>query len=120
MKKIIFIYNADSGFFNSLKDTVQKTIAPDSYECKLCQVTYGAFSMKEEWKDFIDSLKIKIEFLHKDEFIKKYKITDHPFPNAFLEDDGKVTLLISNKEINATSSVPELKALVQKKIDSIK
>ena len=72
MKKLIFIYNADSGFFNSLKDTVQKTVAPKSYDCKLCQVTFGAFSMKDDWREFINQLSIKVEFLHKDEFIKKY------------------------------------------------
>ena len=74
-KKIIFVYNAKSGLFNSLKDTVHKTLSPNTYECNLCQVTFGAFNMKDEWKEFIENLKIKSEFLHKNEFIKKYNIS---------------------------------------------
>jgi len=119
MKTLIFIYNADSGFFNSLKDTVQKTITPKSYECKLCQVTFGAFSMKDDWKEFINKLPIKVEFLHKDEFINKYKISKYPFPNAFIKENNNLKLLISSKEINSTKNITELKTLVQKKIKSI-
>jgi len=120
MKKLIFIYNADSGFFNSLKDTVQKTVAPKSYDCKLCQVTFGAFSMKDDWREFINQLSIKVEFLHKDEFIKKYGKTKHNFPNAFIEENKKLTLFISSQEINSTKDIAELKALVEKKIKTIK
>jgi len=62
MKKIIFVYNANSGFFSSLKDTIHKTISPDTYQCNLCQVTFGAFNMKDEWKEFIEKLPYEIDF----------------------------------------------------------
>ena len=119
MKTIIFTYNADSGFFNSLKDTIHKTVAPKSYDCNLCQVTFGAFSMKDDWKEFIENLSIKVEFLHKNEFINKYGDKKESFPNAFIEDNNKLTLLISSEEINKTKNILQLKTLVKEKLEKL-
>lgn len=119
MEKIIFVYNANSGFFSSLKDTIHKTVSPKTYQCNLCQITFGAFDMKEDWKEFIQKLPYEIEFLHKNEFIKKYRIIEHDFPNAFTIKNGKPDLLISNKEINSAKSIKDLKNLVNKKIKSM-
>jgi len=119
MKKIIFVYNANSGLFSSLKDTIHKTFSPKTYQCNLCQITFGAFNMKEDWKEFIQKLPYEIEFLHKDEFNKKYGKTKCDFPNAFTIKNGKLELLINNKEINSAKSIEELKTLVQQKIKSL-
>ena len=119
MKKIIFVYNANSGLFSSLKDTIHKTVSPKTYQCSLCQITFGAFNMKEDWKEFIQKLPYEIEFLHKDEFNKKYGKTEYDFPNAFTIKNGKPDLLISDKEINSAKSIEDLKDLVKNKIKSI-
>ena len=119
MKKIIFVYNANSGIFSSLKDTIHKTISPKTYKCNLCQITFGAFNMNEDWKKFIQKLPYEIEFLHKDEFIKKYGKTKYDFPNVFTIKNGKPDLLISNKEINSARTIEDLKTLVQQRIKSL-
>ena len=114
--KIVFVYNANSGLFSSLKDTVHKTVSPETYECNLCQITFGAFNMKDEWKEFIETLSYKTEFLHKDEFDKKYGKTKYAFPNAFIIKEGNLKLLITKEEINSAKSIKDLKGLVNKKI----
>jgi hypothetical protein len=76
--------------------------------------------MKDDWREFINQLSIKVEFLHKDEFIKKYGKTKHKFPNAFIEENKKLTLFISSQEISSTNNIPELKTLVQQKIKTLK
>jgi len=76
--------------------------------------------MNQEWKEFIDQLPFEIEFLHKDEFIKKHKNIKEDFPNVFISENNKLTLLISNKEINKAKSIQDLKDLVTNKIKNIK
>ena len=108
--KLIFVYNADSGLLNALKDAVHKTVSPDTYECNLCAITYGSVSMKPEWRKFIRSLLVETEFLHRDEFLEVYGPGEGDFPAIFRSDRK---LLISAEEINRCGSLEELKRLVE-------
>jgi hypothetical protein len=118
-KILVFIYNADSGAINLVKDFWKKILRPSSYECNLCMQTFGAFKVKKDWKKFIESLKISTEFLHKDEFEKKYNILDADYPSAYLKEKEKFSLLISSDEMNSVNSLDRMEALVLKKIDSL-
>lgn len=114
---LVFVYNADSGAINLVKDFWKKILKPSSYECNLCQQTFGAFSVKKDWKKFISSIEIETEFLHKDEFKQKYNILDAKYPSAYLKEDGKLTLIISSDEMNSAKSLDEMEALVLTKIN---
>lgn len=88
ISKLIFVYNANSGTINSLLDSAHKIISPQTYDCKLCDLTYGVFKENDEWLRFRESINknntpassdsrdannnITLEFLHKDEFNNKY------------------------------------------------
>ena len=63
---LVFVYNADSGLFNTLTDIAHKIFSPDTYSCNLCMITHDNLSMRSEWKDFIEKLDIELEFLHRD------------------------------------------------------
>ena len=114
--KIIFIYNADSGRLNTILDTIHKTFSPKTYNCNLCKITFNTLDMKDDRKQFIDSLKIPIEFLHKDEFLKEYKTKKYRFPIILSEIDNKLQILINTQELNNLSSEKELIKLVSEKI----
>lgn len=125
---LIFVYNADSGgLFTGLKDTLHKTFRKSTYECNLCQVTFGAFGMKKDWKNFVNDLdvpvefkkkdKFKFDFLHKDEFNEKFKVADAKFPSAYILDDGTLKLFISQDEMNSVKEIEELKNMVVAKIE---
>ena len=114
--QLVFVYNAGSGLFESLTDFAHKILSPSTYDCKLCALTYGNFSMKQEWKSFIESLPVSTVFLHKDEFEKKYREQDL-LPAVFLEKNGNLQPLISKKEIEACTSLEELMDLVERKIN---
>ena len=127
-KKLIFVYNAESGgAFTALKDTLHKTFRKSTYQCNLCAVTFGAFGMKRDWKNFVNDLdvsvefkkkdKFKFEFLHKDEFNQKYDVKDAKFPSAYLLDKTGLDLFITQDEMNDVKSIDELKELVNKKIE---
>ena len=112
---LIFVYNADSGLMNTLLDIGHKIVAPQTYACNLCAITHSTFSMRDEWKRFVDDLKIPIEFLHRDELSKQYGIHDAALPAVFRETDKGLEVWISREEINRCRSLDELKRLVEQK-----
>ena len=113
---LVFVYNADSGAINLMKDFWKKMVKPSSYECNLCMQTFGTFGVKKDWKKFIKSIEIETEFLHKDEFEEKYGVLDAKFPSAYLNEDGKLALIISSDEMNSAKSLDEMETLVRSKI----
>lgn len=114
-QQLIFVYNADSGLFNSLNDFAHKIISPSTYQCNLCMLTYGNFSMKQDWKHFIQQLPADTMFLHKNEFKKTYRLkTD--LPAVFMQQDNALLMLIPGKEINNCRSLQQLKDLVSAKL----
>lgn len=70
--KIIFLYNAESGFVNTLIDIGHKIISSETYSCNLCKLTFGNFKESSRWKEFRENSRHEMEFLHKDEFEEKY------------------------------------------------
>ncbi|WP_292470338.1 hypothetical protein [Methanolobus sp.] len=118
-KKVIFVYNADSGIFNSIEDYVHKIVSPSTYGCNLCGLTYGNMGMKNNWKQYISGQKYPVEFLHKDVFFKKYNLDNVSFPCAYIEYNGKIELLITSDEINYLGTLEELMLLVSKKLADI-
>ena len=116
--KLIFVYNADSGVINIVKDFWKKALKPSSYECNLCMQTFGTFGMKKDWKSFIKDLNIDTEFLHRDEFEVKYKIKDAKYPTAYISDNNNLTLFISDEEMNAVKSLDEMEVLVMGKLNN--
>ncbi len=116
---IVFVYNADSGFFNALTDYAHKIISPDTYSCNLCTITYDNMGMKQKWKKFIDNLSIRVEFLHRDEFLKRYHLKEIEFPSAFIKKEENITLLITHTDIDNCKSMGDLMNLVTKKVEEI-
>ena len=109
---LVFVYNADSGLFNTLTDIAHKVFSPQTYECNLCAITYGNFGIRAEWKEFLETLDVELEFLHRDELARQYGLKEVSLPAVFLKEEGKLTPWISSTEINGCSSAEELKSLI--------
>jgi hypothetical protein len=76
-QELIFVYNANSDFFSTVTDFAHKILSPATYQCHLCALTFGNFSIKQGWKSFIEGLSLKAILLHKDEFEGEYGIYPH-------------------------------------------
>ncbi|MBD3213186.1 MAG: hypothetical protein GF311_11315 [Candidatus Lokiarchaeota archaeon] len=116
---LVFIFNADSGAINSVKDFFHKMVKPSTYECNLCAVTFGNFGMKKEWAEYISGLEdeVNIEFLHRDEFEEYYpEVKDAKYPSAYIEKPNGLDIFISQEEMNNVESVEELKKLVNQRL----
>jgi len=118
-KKLLFVYNADAGFFNTLTDYAHKVLSPKTYPCQLCAITYGNLGMNKDWKRFVSGLPYPVEFLHRDELFKKYHISEGAFPCAYFRDGGTISLLIKKQDIDKCQSVDELKELVKESLQKI-
>ena len=115
--KLIFVYNADSSVFSQVSDAVKKVVTPSKYECNLCMITYGAVSMKDEWREFLDALPFEKEFLHRDEFQKQYpELKSTKLPTIFISQNNTLSLLVSADEINIQKDIIGLKNIINGKI----
>lgn len=113
MDTIIFVYNADSGPLNGIKDLIRKNLSPSTYPCSLCAVTYGNLGMRREWKQFIQSLDRGVEFLHRDELADRYGIRDISLPAAFTKrTDEHPEIWLTAEMIDSCRSLDDLQKLV--------
>lgn len=118
-RKLVFIYNANSGLINAVKDYFHKKRSPETYECNLCMQTFSGVSMNKGWKSYIKDLDIPTEFLHKNEFETKYDVNNAKYPSAYLQNGSNMKIFISVDEMNNVKSLDEMKDLVSKKLEAI-
>jgi hypothetical protein len=111
-RRLIFVYNADSGLFNALADWAHKIFSPETYACGLCAVTYHHLGRRREWKQFVQALGLPVEFLHRDELRQRYGIAGVPLPAVFVHEDTGVRLWLDAEAVNACHTLEELMTLV--------
>lgn len=121
-KKLLFVYNADSGIRNAILDSAHKILSPATYDCNLCDITFGIFSENKRWKDFREGSQLEMEFLHKDEYRKQYASKFGPkftFPIVLLDDGQELSVLLSTDKINQLHSVEDLISILQQGLASL-
>ena len=111
--KLIFVYNADSGLFNTVTDIAHKIFSPQTYSCGLCALTHSYFTMRDEWKSFIESLGTECRFMHREEFVQEYNNEDYQWPAVFVEESGKLEICLKSDAINQCDNLNELKTLIR-------
>ena len=116
---LIFVYNADSGLLSALNDGILKIVSPSTYQCRLCSLTFGVVRMKSRWKEFIESLDVPAEFLHRDEFMDRYDLPDAEFPSVYIRRGDEMSVLISKEEMENTDSLEGLMEMLKTKLGII-
>ncbi|NTW83878.1 MAG: GTPase [Chlorobiaceae bacterium] len=110
--KLVFVYNTDGNPVSELIDLGHKIISPETYNCSLCKLTHGPFSEFESWKSFRTSVGVPMEFLHRDEFEKKYK-RNFEYP-LILKKDDDFEVLLSKEEIDSMKDLGVLITAIKK------
>ena len=119
-QEIIFIYNANSGARNAVLDSVHKVFSPKTYDCNLCDITFGVVSENRTWKRFRKESHHNMVFLHKDEFAKIYASKfgyKFQFPIVLIEGENGLEVLISTAELNQLKKPEELIQLVKERTE---
>ncbi|UCD62080.1 MAG: GTPase [Flavobacteriaceae bacterium] len=120
--RLIFIYNANSGWRNALLDGAHKALSPNTYQCNLCDLTYGVTKERKAWKKFREENKWSMEFLHKDEFKKEYASKfghKFKFPIVLIGLKDQLQVFISTTELNALKNMEALIDLINKRSNEI-
>lgn len=108
--RLIFVYNADGGVVNMLKDGLHKLLKPSTYPCSLCALTYGPVMMRGQWRRFVNGLGVPVIFHHRDDFAAAYGELDVPLPAILWQPaTSGPQVLISAAELN---NLPDLDALI--------
>jgi hypothetical protein len=113
---LVFVYNADSGLFNTLSDISHKIFSPETYQCHLCALTHSTFGMHKGWKQFLETLDRPVELLHADELKKHHNVSNIPLPAIFIKEDAGLKLWIEAGEINSCRTIDDLKHLIRKRL----
>lgn len=119
--KLIFVYNANSGKLNAYLDSLHKVVSPKTYPCSLCDITYGVFKIRPDWKIFKEESDLDMAFYHIDEFNTAYPKHKKEFnyPVVLKEDNqGRLKTFISKNELDVLKDDKALINLIQDKINS--
>jgi hypothetical protein len=114
---LVFVYNADRGFFNMMADISHKVLSPSTYPCNLCALTHGAFSIRKEWRDFLAKIKPPLTFLHRDEFRKEFKLEDE-LPAIYIKDlrTEELRPFIDATTLKTLTGLEDLKHMISDKL----
>lgn len=122
--KLICVYNADTGLIEALKHAVQKQLFPENYPCSLCALTYGAVSMRGDWKAYWQKLDAQVAFYHRDDFTQDYPMLgtggarEVTLPAILISENGEEPgILIRADELNV---MPDVNALMERMDELLK
>ncbi len=113
-KQLVFVYNANSNWFNKVVDFSHKIISPNSYQCELCSLTHGAFGPKEEWLKFIETLDYEVKFSYKNELDIKQRRQGPPFILVGIK--GSFKELISKEELIEIDTTIDLIQIIKERL----
>ena len=118
--KLVFVYNANAGFVAGIMDTIHKTVSPDTYDCALCAVTHGAFTMDKEWRAYLKALPIESAFYHRPDFRLAFPDkADCPLPIIAVERDGRLEIILGADELKQAHEIPRLMSALDDKLLSL-
>lgn len=116
---LLMVYNADGGLFAMVSDAVHKVVSPRTYPCSLCAITYGAVSMKSEWRRYLDGLPAKVTFHHRNDFADAWPEARFALPAILIESDGLLSELVGARDLDSIVTVAELTALVDARLAQV-
>ena len=117
---LVFVYNADSGLFNTVADIAHKIFSPETYQCRLCAITYGNFGIRQEWQAFLAGLDAELEFLHRDELGSKYGVSGIDLPAVFRKTPAGLALWLAAAEIDGCTELADLEELIRGRLEQEK
>ncbi|MDX1333467.1 MAG: hypothetical protein R3252_10590 [Robiginitalea sp.] len=99
---LVIVWNADTGWQNALMDSLHKVISPQTYSCKLCQLTHGLAGPRTEWSTFLKTIDRPVAAYHRDEFQGSFIAEQLPgleLPAVLIHASEKWQILLSRDEI---------------------
>lgn len=108
---LVFVWNADGGWQHALMDSLHKVLSPQTYSCKLCQLTHGITGPKAEWSHFLENIGREVVFYHRDQFKKSPLAESFPgleLPVVLCRSSETWEILLPKSEIVRLENLDEL------------
>lgn len=111
---VIFVYNADTGWFNLMADIGHKIFSPKTYPCSLCDLTHGVLKVRKEWNDFVEEPPASFIFWHRDEFkaLMPDLSADTPLPVVLVQKNNTTSVLLSKEQLDHMETIAQLKVAI--------
>ncbi len=94
VRRLILIYNADTGKLNALVDSARKVLKLNG--CALCDITHGLTGERSEWRSCRAELGVPIDILHRDEIFGRLKqLVEDTLPCVVAETAGGPQVLLT-------------------------
>ena len=116
-ERLVFVYNANAGLIAGALDSIHKTLSPGTYGCNLCALTYGALTMRSEWRNWLKSISLPADFYHLPDFRSAFpEFSDEPLPLVGTVSKGRLSVLMSSDALSQIKSVDELIEALQSQL----
>ena len=114
-EQILFVYNVDLTVSALVSDFLHRLTSPETYPCRLCDLTYDRFTMKRDWKRFTAGLGVPVRFELRDRFHRQFPAhAAVALPAVFhVLSDGSLHKILSAERIGKATTLDELESLVQ-------
>jgi len=115
---LVFVWNADAGMLNAIRDSLHKWISPETYSCKLCALTHGFSSARQDWKDFLRDFERPAYFCYRDTVQDTGILLNFPetYPLVLELRKGQWLPLLTAEDFKEISSLEELIETLRNKI----
>ncbi len=114
--KLLFVYNANAGIAAGIMDSIHKTVAPATYPCSLCAITYGIVRMDPRWKAWLKAQPFEIVFYHRPDFRAAYPELLVDLPAILIDREGALETLVAAEEFAAAATVDKLIAMIEQRL----
>ena len=112
---LYFIYNANNDFVSIISDFIHKEISPKTYPCELCSLSYGTFTKKDKWKEFLNELNYEYSFVYKNED-HGLEFDEKKLPMIIIKSNEETQILVTKKELRNCNNVEALINLIKHKL----
>jgi len=117
--RLHFVYNVEATPKALVKDFIHRLIEPETYPCRLCDITYGRFVKKPGLILFLRSLPVPSRFYTKDRFLRRYPKIREAFPAVLAENErGKLSVFLAAAELSQLQTLPQLKSEVSARLSA--
>ena len=115
---LVFVWNADAGMLNAVRDSLHKWISPETYSCKLCALTHDFSSARRDWKDFLRDFARPTYFYYRDTLQDSGILFDFPktYPMVLEFHEGEWCAILTTEDFEGIFSLEELIYTLKTKI----
>ena len=115
--RLILVYNAKGGIYHMLADAVHKVVAPQTYPCSLCAISYGPVAMRRRWRQTLAALPVAVQFFHSDDFPRAHPGLTVALPAILLaQGESQPAVLIGRDELDSLMTLEALIARLHERL----